>query len=164
MKLRFVTCSDMVSSMIRDREGEVEPFTPSHVEIAVPEGYLGAHYDGGVQIRPVGYDKADLLHEVFVDVAGADEAAGEAWARGRIGAPYDWDAILDFVLPLRDHEGKHLICSAFATLACIKSRAFRFPLACPPHAISPRDLFLMLSARQDIPDIELPAKAASSQA
>lgn len=65
MRIRFVTCSDLVSSLIRDREGPANPaclsFTPSHVEVAdfaTPDGkpgYLGAHDVGGIMVRPVGY-------------------------------------------------------------------------------------------------------------
>src|SRR5271155_3941042 len=96
IRLRFVTCDDLVSSMIRDRAGTVMPFPPSHVEAVVPEGYLGAHDVGGVAIRPVGYDRATLLHELFVDVP-ADPAQAQTFdtfIRAKIGAPYDWQAIV----------------------------------------------------------------------
>jgi hypothetical protein len=153
MRFRFVTCSDMVSSLIRDREGEAVPFTPSHTELAVSGGYLGAHYDGGVAIRPVGYDRATMLRELFLDVplGTAGDAAAEAFARSKIGAAYDWQAIVDFVLPTTLHENKHLICSAFMFLTAKAGGAFAFPVAVPAHAISPRDLLFLFSGRQAIP-------------
>ena len=153
IRLRFVTCSDPLSTIIREREGAVIPFTPSHVEAVVAEGYLGAHYEGGVAIRPVGYDQATLLHELFVELAtdpGRDQAF-ETFIRGKLGAPYDWQAIIDFVLPVNLHENKHLICSAFMTLAVRACGALPYPLVVPAHQISPRDLLLTLSGRIDVP-------------
>lgn len=147
MRLRFVTCNDIASALIRDREGLLNPFTPSHVELVVAEGYLGAHDAGGVAIRPVGYDKAVLIHELFlaIPLEPASEAAAEEFARAKIGASYDWEAIVDFVLPVEWHEKKHLICSAFATLA-LRAGGLLPGLAAPSHAVSPRDLLLVLSA------------------
>lgn len=152
MKLRFVTCSDPESALIRDREGATAPFvgfTPSHVEMVVAEGYLGAHSDGGIQVRPAGYDKATLTHELVLELP-ADDAAAEKYARSKIGTPYDWGAIVDFVnfvVPADFHQRNHLICSAFMTLAARAGSAFPFPLAIPAHQISPRDLLLAVSAR-----------------
>jgi cell wall-associated NlpC family hydrolase len=112
-------------------------------------GYLGAHSDGGVAIRDVGYDKGTLAHELVLDVGG-DDAAAEAYARSKIGTPYDWGAIfdfVDFVLPLDLHQKDHLICSAFMTLAARKAGALPYRLACRAHEISPRDLLLVFSGR-----------------
>lgn len=155
MKLRFVTCSDPESTAIRDREGAMAPwvaFTPSHVEMVVAEGYLGAHADGGVAIRPIGYDKATLTNELILDVGG-DDAAADAYARSKIGTPYDWGAIfdfVDFVLPVDLHEKGHLICSAFMTIASRKARALPYRLAKLAHQTSPADLLLVFSGRMAI--------------
>lgn len=153
MRLRFVTCNDPVSDLIRDREGDMAAwvgFTPSHVEIIVREGYLGAHYDGGVAIRSVGYDKATILHELFVDVALSNEAAAEAWARHKIGATYDWRAILDYLVPENFHQRAALICSAFCTGALDNGGAFAYPPALPWHLVSPALLLFWLSGRTKI--------------
>jgi hypothetical protein len=153
MRLRFVTCNDPVSDLIRDREGDMAAwigFTPSHAEIVVREGYLGAHYDGGVAIRPLGYDKTTMLHELFVEVALPKEAEAEAWARHKIGATYDWRAILDYLLPEDWHGRNSLICSAFCTGALANGGAFPFPLALPWHMVSPCGLLFWLSGRTSI--------------
>lgn len=153
MKLRFVTCNDPLSAMIRDREGEASPFTPSHVEMVVAEGYLGAHDDErGVQIKPVGYDKATMMHELFVMVpltVDGDRAA-EKYARGKLGSPYDWGAILDFILPTNFHAPRHVICSALMTSTAQAGGAFPYALARAPHTISPLDLMFWFSGRVDI--------------
>lgn len=119
----------------------------------VAEGYLGAHDQGGVQIRKVGYDAASLTGEAFVDVALTPEgaAAAEAYARSKIGTPYDFEAILGFVVPFADlHENRHLICSAFMTLTAKAGGAFPFPLAKEAHTVSPLDLFFWFSGRTAI--------------
>src|ERR1700676_4258360 len=69
IRLRFVTCRDPISEGIRLREN----FWASHVEAVTPLGagpqkYLGAHCDGGVQARDVGYDAKVLQQELFVDL------------------------------------------------------------------------------------------------
>src|SRR5262249_4434083 len=87
VKLRFVTSTEPSSAALRAHEGPMAPFvgfTPSHVEMLIATdgkfGYLGAHADGGVRIRDIGYDKATLAHELVVDVGG-DDGAAEAYAR-----------------------------------------------------------------------------------
>jgi hypothetical protein len=159
MKLRFVTCDDPISALIRDQAGTCMPFTPSHVEAVVPEGYLGAHDDGGIAIRPIGYDKPLMLNgkpcEYFIDLSvdQAKDAAFDRYIRGKIGTPYDWQSILDFLaLPvdLNLHQSKHLICSAFMTLALRQAAYFPSPLTMPAHHVSPAVLFFALSTQVKI--------------
>lgn len=153
MRLRFVTCNDDLSIAIRIREGAMARwvgFTPSHVEIVVPEGYLGAHYQGGILIRPVGYDRVTMTNELFVDAALPNEAKAETWARSKIGALYDWRAILDYLVPENWHQSGAFICSAFATGSLDKGGAFAYPLALPWHLVSPALLLLWLSGRTQI--------------
>lgn len=154
MKLRFVTGKDQVSRLILAREGAMATWVgpvPSHVELVVAGGYLGAHDNGGVQIRPAGYDKSYLAAERFVDVALPDEAAAEAYARSKIGEPYDFLAILDLAapIPLNLHESEHCICSAFGTETLTSGGAP--PFALPSYLVSPALLLFWLSGRQAIP-------------
>lgn len=123
-------------------------FTPSHAEIVVKEGYLGAHYPAGVAIRPVGYDKATLTHELFLDINLPNEAGAEMWARSKIGAAYDWRAILDYVIPEDFHEAGDFICSALCTGALEQGGAFASPLALPWHLVSPAGLLFWLSGKK----------------
>lgn len=152
-RLRFVRCSDTLSGLIADREGvEALPFTPSHVECVVGGGYLGAHLDGGVAVRPVGYDAATLVHELFVDLPATDEqaAAFDKFVHGLVGAPYDWQAILDFLVPTDLHGPGDYICSAAMTAAARLTGALPYPLVVPLHATSPLTLLMMLCAATPI--------------
>jgi hypothetical protein len=160
MRLRFVTGDDDISKLILLREGPMAAWVgpvPSHVELVVAEGYLGAHADGGVQVRQRGYDLAWLAAERFVNIAVPDPAAAFAYARGKIDAPYDFAAILDLALPapIDLHEQGHCICSALMTLTLIKGGAFSSPLALPAHLVSPALLLFWLSGRIAIPPAKI---------
>lgn len=149
--LRFCTSNDAINTAIRLREGDLNatvfPFMPSHVEMVYPGGYLGAHINGGVIVRPVGYDANDPgVKEHLMQVLVPDEAAAMAYAKTLIGKPYDWTAILDFLVPANFHSPHEFICSAAMTMVLRHGKLFG-QLPIPAHNISPRDLLLMLFAR-----------------
>lgn len=130
------------------------PFTPSHVECVTPEGkYVGQRIDGGMQAREPGYDSDGLAHEIFIELPVSDEQSDAfyTYVNSKIGQPYDWKAIVDYAMPVNMHDYDHAICSAMMSLALRACDYFRWPLACPAHLISPRDLFLMLSGMLEIP-------------
>lgn len=143
--IRFVQGNEASSKLIVLREGSASPFTPSHVELKVATGYLGAMLQGGVAIRPVGYDKGTIAGEFFVTVP-CDAAKVEAYARSKLGTPYDWKAIVDFVVPLGWNQPDDFICSSLMALALMVGGAFAGSLCVPSWQISPRDLLLTLSA------------------
>lgn len=168
IRLRFVTGSSAISALIRAQERVTMPFTPSHVEAVMPDGsgYIGAHLDGGVRLRPVGYDKDFTTRELFVDLPNLNRTFPShspfvgpepdtqpeqfyGYLASKIGEPYDWKAILGFADPLLhdSHTRDHIICSALQALALRKCGWFAAPLAAPAHEISPRDLLLMISGR-----------------
>lgn len=156
MIIRFVEGSDIVSRLIIAQEKTAMPFTPSHVEAVMPDGqYLGAHLEGGVQKRPAGYDKVTMVNELFLtlEATAEQDAAFHAFLEGKIGEPYDWPAIIGFILPEHHHLVDHSICSATVTLALRAAEWFRSPLAAPAHLINPRDLLLIISGRMLVPGI-----------
>jgi len=162
IRLRFVTCDDLISKLIRMDGGVSMPFTPSHTEALSQDGkfYIGAHYKGGVMARPVGYDADTLMtlpdgskseRVVQIDCTPEQEAAFYAFVHSKIGEPYDWKSILGFAAPdLHMHLLDHVICSAMMTAALRDCGFFQWPLTVPFHHISPRDLFLMLSSHVEI--------------
>ena len=154
-RLRFVRGHDTLSELIAAREGfEARPFTPSHVECVIAGGYyLGAHMDGGVAIREPGYDKSWLQSDVLVDLPATPEqaAAFDAYVRAKIGAPYDWKAVLGFLVPGDLHGPGDYICSAMMTGAARLTGALPFPLCVPYHAVSPLMLMAMVGAVVPIP-------------
>lgn len=157
IRLRFVTGSSTISALIRAQERVCMPFIPSHVEAVTPDGtYLGAHYDGGVMERPSNYDAASMTNQVFIDLDAdlSQTNAFYAYLRGKLGAPYDWKSILDFIDPFHNlHDSQHVICSALQTLALRTCGWFPAPLPVPAHQISPRDLLLCIGGRVAIPGV-----------
>jgi hypothetical protein len=162
IRLRFVMSNALTSRLIRLQAGISMPFTPSHTEALSPDGktYIGAHFDGGVMARPVGYD-ADTLEtlpdgrksEAFVSLDASDAETDKfyAYVNSKIGEPYDWKAIFGFVDPGHQHDLDHIICSAFMCAALRACGYFAWPMTVPFHHVSPRDLMLILSTHVEIP-------------
>lgn len=149
--LRFVNGTEFSSKLIELRENTALPFAPSHVELALPEGYLGALLNGGVQLRPHGYDKGTYSNELFVDVPCADANAGVDYAKSKLLRGYDWAAILDYAVPTNFHLDHDFICSALMADTLQAGKAFPGTLAVPTYLISPRDLLLLVSALVKLP-------------
>jgi hypothetical protein len=159
MIIRFVQGTSYVSRLIIAQEKTSMPFPPSHVEAVMPDGrWLGAHIDGGVQARDPGYDKGAIAHELFLTLPAAPEqdAAFYVFLEKHIGEPYDWHAILGFILPKHEHTSGHAICSALIALSLRACEWFQWPLAAPAHLISPRDLLVIISGRLAVPMYAIP--------
>lgn len=142
--------------MIIAQEKVSMPLTPSHVESLTPDGfYLGAHDDIGVAKRPIGYDAGQFSSELLLTLAAdpAMDAAFYAFLDKHVGEPYDFSAILGFILPEHEHQPEHAICSALMTLGLRACGWFATPVAAPAHLIDPRDLLLMISGRMLVPGI-----------
>lgn len=154
--LRFVTADDPLSRLIRTQAGISMPFTPSHVEALSRDAtsYVGQHFDGGMQARPVGYDAAINGRKEKLVALPCEQLQFDAFhdfCDSRIGEPYDWKAIFSFAAPdINLHLPQAAICSAIMTLALRACRYFPMPLTVPAHHISPRDLMLILSSHVQI--------------
>jgi hypothetical protein len=152
--IRFVRSIGLSSDGIVALEKTAMPFTPSHVEAVTPDGfYLGAHFEGGTMKRPKNYDAGQFSHELFLTLDATDvQGRGfYGFLNGHIGEPYDWEAILGFLLPEHEHIPNHAICSALVSLALRACNWFASPLAAPAHLIDPRDLLLIISGRMVVP-------------
>lgn len=164
IRLRFVTSTDLSSRLIRFQAGVSMPFTPSHAEALSQDGksYIGAHIDGGIMRRPVGYDADTLMvlpdgskseRIISIPCTSEQEAAFYAFVEAHVGEPYDWMAILGFIATeVHLHDVGTIFCSAFmaGALRAKGCEIFRWPLTVPFHHISPRDLMLMLSSHVEI--------------
>lgn len=137
--IRFVTEDDLVSALIRDKTW----CDYSHVEFVLDDGStLGAHFDGGVAIRPADYSKFTKLQLFVIPCTPEQKEAILYFANFQLGKPYDTEAIAGMVAH-RDwsDEGKWF-CSELVTAA------FHYgglPLIRVPDnvdRITPRDLLL----------------------
>jgi hypothetical protein len=162
IKIRFVTCTDFESRLIRMQAGVSMPFTPSHTEALSQDGksYIGARFDGGVQPKPIDYDAGTIeplaeggLCDRIVELPCTPQQEFDfyTFVTKKIGEPYDWKAIFGFEAPdFHTHLLDHVICSAFMTAALRACNYFPMPLTVPFHHITPRDLLLMLSSHVEI--------------
>ena len=148
------------------------PFTPSHVEALSEDGksYIGAHIDGGVRARPLHYADGQIARlppvydaDVFpeglcelllkIDATPDQDRKFHDFMVSKIGQPYDFKAIIGFLLPEHEHSFDHSICSAVVSLALRASGWFRWRLAAPAHLVDPRDLLLIMSTHMQIPGV-----------
>jgi hypothetical protein len=150
IKLRFVGGNDLISKGISAAE---YGFWAIHAEAVMPDGtWLGAHYDGGVQARPAGYDKAtctqDMIVSIPVEAAMADKF--HAFLRSQIGKPYDIEAIVAFVARRDWQSPDSWFCSELQAAALAHCGWFASALATQFNHITPRDLLLIVSGRVNI--------------
>lgn len=156
MIIRFVEGDrSLVSWDIEARENVCMPLVPSHVEMLSRDGahYIGAHIEDGIQARPIGYDAGQFKAELLLDLGPEGDDAAFAYMESKIGTPYDWTSIIDFLLPINWHQYNHLICSAFGLITLRKKQFFPKPVAWPAHMTSPRDLLGLVSAVVEVPGI-----------
>src|ERR1700674_4415065 len=110
--LRFVTAAwrDLASDavLIGAHDGWA-----THVEALMPNGrLLGALLEGGVQSRPMDYDKGTATRELYVplqNVPGEDKF--NDFLNAQIGKPYDKLGIVGFVFGRDWHAGDSWFCS-----------------------------------------------------
>lgn len=146
-RLRFVTGSDFVSNAIRfgERDGWC-----THVEALTADGagYLGARLDGGVAVKPIGYDAATRTRELAVELpmAADAETAFRAFLDAQLGKPYDITAVAGLAIGRDWRTSDSWFCSELQA-AALEACGFVPRLAAADNHISPRDLLLVLSGR-----------------
>lgn len=94
MRLLFVRATSPGSLLIRAFEGG----EASHVGIVDGDYVIDATFAHGVARRPLAdfMRRRELVADIVVPTP--DDAAGLAWARTQIGKPYDWLALVGFLL------------------------------------------------------------------
>lgn len=140
LTIRFVTEDDLVSALIRDKTWS--PY--SHVEFVLDDGTtLGAHFSGGVAIRPLNYAKFSKEERFDIPVTDEQKALILAFAHAQVGKSYDMTAIAGMCLDRDWRNRDKWFCSELVAAA--------FELAVPllriaddVDRISPRDLLLSL--------------------
>lgn len=155
INVRFVTGNDFISNAIRT--GERDGWA-THAEAVLADGsLLGAHIDGGVQIRPAGYDKATMTRELIVRLEVSANTALPAetlfydFLRAQVGKPYDVTAIAGLAFDRNWREDDSWFCSELMA-AALETCGYLPALSAANNHISPRDLLLVLSGRIAIPN------------
>lgn len=116
INLRFIRTDGFISRMIN-----WQTWGPggswSHVEFALPEGYLGSQAPDGVKIRPFGYVTPSAELKCSVDLPDAKGWNVLAFARAQIGKPYDYQSLLGFIIKRDWQEPDAWFCSELVAAA-----------------------------------------------
>lgn len=92
---------------------------------------------GGVVEQPLADSLAHASEHRIVEVSTPDDAAGVAWARAQIGAPYDWTGVLGIALRRRWADPDSWFCSELVEAALAAAGRLRFrdvPRVTPQHS------------------------------
>lgn len=109
-RIRFVNSNDFIGAAIDIlSNGPVD-----HVEFDSGSGWIGAHYQDGVQNRP--YDYMNPSREFVFELEVEDDVYAEAmaWANSKINTPYNFGAIASILFHDASlNQGGRLICSQY---------------------------------------------------
>jgi hypothetical protein len=116
-RIRFVNSPGFISDAI----DILSDARVDHCEFDSGTGWLGAHYQDGVQNRPYDYMTPSREYIFGLDVDALNLADGMAWAKSCIGRGYNFGAIvgIELHIPSITQVGK-LICSQYGYLMCRK--------------------------------------------
>ena len=143
IKIRFITDKDFMGEAIRFVEHA--PITaPSHVEFELEDGtFLGAHSDGGVQIRPANYCRTTWDRRYAIEVTQAQYDCCMAFAHAQIGKPYDFSDIVGIALNTGWHTADKWICSELVLASLLHAGVGALNvLECVSNRIDPDRLHL----------------------
>jgi uncharacterized protein YycO len=113
IKLRFVKGKGFASEAIC----AVTWSRWSHVEFALPNGYLGCQVNGGVALRKLNYDQVILEDFFNVSVTEKQKIDIFNFAYKQLGKPYDFSALVG-ILAHRDwHSEDSWFCSELVAAA-----------------------------------------------
>ena len=151
--LRFVNGGGFGSDLIRQAE---LGFEYSHVECQLPDGsLLGALLDGGVAIRPQGYDKGLIRSDLLVDVSVSEIAAETFYTflKAQVGQPYDPREIAEIAFGFASGrssgtvDGDGWICSELINAAARQAGIIKASI----KPGTPRDTFVWAAALSATP-------------
>ena len=150
--LRFVGGNDTIAGLIRAGS---YGYWATHVEALMPDGtLLGAHWQGGVQMRLHDYDAGKFEREEYVEGLGwtrSTEDVFYTFLYGQIGKPYDMKVIeaiaASALIGERDWRAPDSwICSELIA-AALEAAGWLPKLATDVNHLTPRDVRLVLSGR-----------------
>ena len=137
--IRFITEDDPISWAIRK-----ETNSPvSHVEFGMDDGtWLGAHFDGGVQVRKADYAKTTLDERYAIPVTTEQRFQILSFAAEQVGKAYDMEAIAGI---MAHHDWRcqdKWFCSELVTAACEAGGLYLLRVSHLFQTVTPRDLYM----------------------
>ena len=136
----------------------------SHVDAVLPDGrLLGARYDRtgitaecpdgcapGVQIRPADYKQFSRKRKLHLPCPQPMADRFNDFLHSQLGKPYDTRALIGFATGRDWRTPDSWFCSELVARGLELSGWFPYPLATPVDKIDPDDLYLAISARDQI--------------
>lgn len=116
--VRFIKSAGLVSDLIAGATDSLF----DHAEFGTPEGtWIGAHDDGGVQERAANYCNPRREYVYSIPCTDEQEASLLAWARGKIGTPYNFEDIAGLLFhSWKLNNPKADICSQFCCVGLLQ--------------------------------------------
>lgn len=141
-RYQFVRGTDLESKLIAF--GGAGDF--SHVDILLDDGsLLGARLEGGVAIRPAGYEPWSKQVVIEIPCSGLAKDAALTFAHAQVGKPYDKLAIAAFVVGRDWREEGEWFCSELGARTG-EVGALWPVLYTPANKVTPVELALVCSA------------------
>lgn len=148
--LRFVGGTSLISDTIKRFE---YGFWASHVEAVMPDGtIISADMDNGVAQFPLDYNKGNFDRELYVSITATKDQTAKFYGfiRSQLGKPYDIKAVLGIGLGRDWRDDRQWFCSELDTAGLCACGIFPAHLADDLNHVTPRDLILILSGRDDV--------------
>lgn len=149
IQLRFVSGATLADDAIEI----FERAWCTHVDSVAADGTLvGARLDGGVAVRPPNYAIWNRVQLVDVDSTAEQFLAYWTFIAKQIGKPYDVWAIAAFAADRDWRTEDAWFCDELVARGLEVAGVIR-KLIVPNHRLDVRDLYLVVSAIADVPEI-----------
>lgn len=137
--VRFVTEDDIISAAIRRQTWSAF----SHVEFITDDmKALGAHHEGGVQIRALDSDKFTKEEWYAIPCTNDQKIAAMTFALQQVGKPYDTEAIFGMLVRKDWSNSNAWFCSELVTAACLHAGIIILHITDNVDRITPRDDYM----------------------
>ena len=114
----------------------------SHVALQIGPSVFEATMKDGVTVGSL-YEFRERYPVSTQLIVGGEEHLAATWLRNRVGADYDYSALLAFAVNRNWEDDEKWFCSELVTQALIKAGAIHPKIK--SHRITPRDLWLLLT-------------------
>lgn len=115
VQIRNITESGITSELIRfwsrSKYSHSEVWCPKGSVGNTSDGWLGARFTGGVQVRPPDYCKPTLQETMTVHMTVEQEKLFWNFMKLQLGKGYDWLAIISFVIRFKMRLRNKWFCS-----------------------------------------------------
>ncbi len=143
IRLRFVRHPGIFSTLVQYAQFG---FRQTHAEAFLPEGgVIGAWFEGGTRVRPVGYDGNKFTDELLINIKATPEQedAFYTFLRENLLRKYDALAIVAFAAGRDWQEPDSWFCSEYIAAGLVAAGLFPSIMAARLNKVTVKDLALV---------------------